>query len=98
MTGPPGTPAVVPGPIDRVHFLDEQRRTRRASWRFSVFAVAAVALSGLPLCLLIYPPLFGLALIVVHAVDLVAPIPEGVWTALEQIARAIPHGWDSLRG
>jgi len=98
MTGPPGTPALVPGPIDRVHFLDEQRRNRRASWRFSVFAVVAVALSGLPLCILISPLLFGLTLIVVHAVDLVAPIPEGVWTALEQIARAIPHGWDSLRG
>jgi Zn-dependent protease with chaperone function len=98
MTGPAGTPALVPGPIDRVHFLDEQRRNRRASWRFSVFAVVAVALSGLPLCILISPLLFGLTMIVVHAVDLVAPIPDDVWTALEQIARAIPHSWDSLRG
>jgi hypothetical protein len=27
----------VPGPVDRVHFFDDQRRNRRASWRFSVF-------------------------------------------------------------
>src|SRR4030095_7870589 len=49
-------------------------------------------------CVRISPLLFGLTMIVVHAVDLVAPIPDDVWTALEQIARAIPHSWDSLRG
>ncbi len=31
----------IPGPVDRVHFEDEQRRYRRKSWRFSVFAAFA---------------------------------------------------------
>ena len=86
------------GPADRVHFLDEQRRNRRASWRFSLFAGVAVALSGLPLCLLISPPLFGLVLIALHVVDLVAPVPPAWWISLEQIARALPHAWAAIRG
>jgi Zn-dependent protease with chaperone function len=86
------------GPIDRVHFLDDQRRHRRASWRFSVFAVVAVALSGLPLCLLISPPLFGLSVVVVHVVDLIAPVPQVWWSTLEQVARAVPNTWATVRG
>ena len=92
------TAAPVPGPVDRVHFLDEQRRNRRASWRFSIFALVAVALSGLPLCILISPVLFGLALVVAHVLNLVVPIPEDVWYGFEQIARAIPNAWAALRG
>ena len=94
----PAPDAAVPGPIDRVHFFDDQRRNRRASWRFSVFAVVAVALSGLPLCLLISPLLFGATLIAVHIIDLVAPVPAWIWDGLEQIARAIPGTWAALTG
>ena len=86
------------GPVDRVHFLDEQRRNRRASWRFSVFAIVALALSGLPLCILLSPPLFGLLLAVVHIVNVVAPVPAQVWHALDDVARAVPHGWAFIRG
>ena len=85
--------AAVPGPVDRVHFLDEQRRHRRASWRFSVFAVATAVLSGLPLSILLSPLLFGLTLVVFHIVDLVAPIPASAWNTLEQVARAVPKTW-----
>ena len=94
----PEQPLVVPGPVDRVHFLDEQRRNRRASWRFSVFAVVAVALSGLPLCMLISPPIFGLTIVVAHLLDLVAPVSPSVWAALEQVARAVPNAWAAIRG
>src|SRR5688572_28439028 len=90
--------AAAPGPVDRVHFLDEQRRNRRASWRFSVFAVAAAALSGLPLSLLLSPLLFGLTLVIFHGVDLVAPIPAWAWQTLEQVARAVPNTWTVMRG
>jgi Zn-dependent protease with chaperone function len=96
--GDPRREFAVPGPVDRVHFHDEQRRNRRASWRFSVFAVAAVALSGLPLCILISPPIFGLTLIVAHLIDLVAPVPPAVWNTLEQVARAVPNAWAAIRG
>lgn len=88
----------VPGPADRVHFLDDQRRHRRASWRFSLFAVVAVALSGLPLCLLISPPLFGLTLIGARLVDLVIPLPEALFRVLEQIARLLPNTWAAVVG
>lgn len=88
----------VPGPVDRVHFLDDQRRNRRASWRFSVFAVVAVALSGLPLCILISPILFGFLVVVAHVVDLVTPVPPRIWDTLEPIARAIPVTWAYITG
>jgi Zn-dependent protease with chaperone function len=90
--------AAVPGPVDRVHFLDEQRRNRRASWRFSVFALAAAVLSGLPLSILLSPLLFGLTLVIFHGVDLVAPIPASAWNTLEQVARAVPYTWAVMRG
>src|SRR5688572_3432483 len=88
----------VPGPISRAHFLDEQRRNRRATWRFSAFAVIAAALSGLPLGILLSPPLFALTLVIVHGVDLVAPIPASVWNALEHVALAVPNTWAVMRG
>jgi hypothetical protein len=85
------------GPVDRVHFLDEPRRNRRACWRFSVFAIVAVALSGLPLCILLSPLLFGLLLAVVHIVNVVAPGPSQAWHALDDVARAVPNGWAIIR-
>jgi hypothetical protein len=48
--------------IDRIHFLDEQRRNRRRSLRFSVFTMVAVGLAGIPLCVLASPLLFGIVL------------------------------------
>ena len=40
-------PVHVPGPVDRVHFLDEQRRYRRATRRFTVLAALAVLITML---------------------------------------------------
>ncbi|HKY22996.1 MAG TPA: hypothetical protein VJM31_17410 [Vicinamibacterales bacterium] len=90
--------ATLPGPVDRVHFLDEQRRNRRASWRFSLFAAVAAVLSGLPLSILLSPVLFGLIVLVVHLVNLFVAIPAGVWSSLEQVARAVPNTWTVMRG
>jgi Zn-dependent protease with chaperone function len=81
-----------------VLFFDEQRRNRRASWRFSAFAVVAVLLSGLPLCLLLSPLLIALTVVIAHVIDVIVPIPLNVWTSLERIARAVPHAWRMLRG
>lgn len=81
-----------------MHFLDDQRRHRRASWRFSLFAVVAVALAGLPLCLLISPPLFGLILIGARVVDLVIPLPDTLFHAMEQIARLLPNTYAAITG
>jgi Zn-dependent protease with chaperone function len=88
----------IPGPVDRTHFFDAQRRHRRASWRWSVVAGVAAVLSGLPLSILLSPLLFGLTLLLLHLVDLAAPVPADLWRACEQIARATPNAWATLRG
>src|SRR5688572_29334372 len=56
--------------LERVHFLDDQRRNRRRSRRFGVFAITAVAIAGLPLCVVIAPLLLGGLLVIAHVVDL----------------------------
>ncbi len=99
MAGPlNATPAVIAGPVDRAHFLDEQRRNRRASWRFSVFAVVAAILSGLPLSILLSPLLFGLIVLIVHVVHLIARVSPETWSTLEQVARVVPTIWGAMRG
>lgn len=65
-----------------VHFLDAQRRNRRRSLRFGVFAVTTVAISGLPLCVLIAPLLLGGVLILAHVVDVFAPLGAEDWALL----------------
>ena len=68
--------------IERVHFLDDQRRNRRRSRRFGVFAITAVAIAGLPLCVVIAPLLLGGLLVIAHVVDLFAPLGAAEWAAL----------------
>jgi Zn-dependent protease with chaperone function len=84
--------------IDRIHFLDEQRRNRRRSLRFSVFAVVAVGLAGIPLCVLASPLLFGLVLIGAHVVDLIAPLSDAQWDRLHDVAFVLPTLWARIRG
>jgi Zn-dependent protease with chaperone function len=85
-------------PSDRIHFLEEQRRNRRRSLRFSIFAVFAVGLAGIPLCVLISPLLFGLVLMGAHLFDLVAPLSETQWDRLHDVAFALPNLWNRVRG
>lgn len=84
--------------IDRVHFLDEQRRNRRRSLRFSAFAVVAVGLAGIPLCVLVSPLLFGIALVGAHVLDLIAPLSDARWDRLHDVAFALPNVWTRIRG
>ena len=83
---------------DRVHFLDEQRRNRRRSLRFGVFAVIAVAVTGLPLCVVIAPLLLGGLLIVAHIVDVFAPLGGVEWAALHDAVFVGPTVWRKLLG
>jgi Zn-dependent protease with chaperone function len=85
-------------PIDRVHFLDEQRRNRRRSRRFTVFAVVAVAVSGIPLCVIAAPLLLGVIIAVMHVGDLVAPFPQAVWDGVHDVVFALPQAWSFVRG
>ena len=83
---------------DRIHFLEAQRRNRRRSLRFMAFAVVAVALAGIPMCVLIAPLLFGVALVAAHLIDLVAPLGDAVWEQLHDLAFALPTVWARILG
>ncbi|HEX6054083.1 MAG TPA: M48 family metalloprotease, partial [Gemmatimonadaceae bacterium] len=84
--------------VERVHFLAEQHRNRRRSARFSVFAVVAVALAGIPLCVILAPFLYGVVLVAAHAGDLVAPLSSRQWEVLHEVAFALPAVWKAVRG
>lgn len=79
----------VPGPVDRESFFEAQRRHRRATWRLSAVCVAAVAIMGIPLSLVLTPVLYALVLLFAHLVDLVAPVPVGFWQALAALASLV---------
>lgn len=84
--------------IDRIHFLDDQRRNRRRSKRFTVFAVVAVAVSGIPLCVIVAPLLLGILIVVMHVADLVAPFPTATWDRVRDVVFALPEVWSLIRG
>ena len=77
-----GSVSPVPGPVDRESFFEAQRRHRRTTWRLSAVCVAAVAVMGIPLSLVLTPVLYTLVLVLAHLADLVAPVPESFWQAL----------------
>jgi Zn-dependent protease with chaperone function len=85
-------------PIDRVHFLDEQRTNRRRSRRFVVFAIVAVALSGIPLCVIVAPLLIGVIIVAMHVADFAAPLSPAMWDRLHDVVFALPALWGFVRG
>ena len=85
-------------PMDRVHFLEAQRRNRRRSLRFGLFAIVSVAIAGLPLCVIIAPLLLGGLLIVAHVVNLFAPLGENTWAMLHDAVFVGPTIYRKLRG
>ena len=80
----------VPGPIDRVHFLDEQHRYRKASRRFSVLAFVAVMITSAPACVVVTPLVFTVLLTVWHIVNAVSPVSAAALTRLRESALLIP--------
>jgi Zn-dependent protease with chaperone function len=83
----------IPGPVDRVHFLDEQRRHRKASRRFSLLAFVAVLITGIPACIVVTPLVFTIVLVVGHIVNAIAP---ETWDWLREGARVIPNAADAI--
>ncbi len=86
----------VPGPVDRVHFLDEQQRYRKASRRFSLLALVAVLITGIPACIVVTPIIFTIVLTIGHIVNAIAPISPEAWAQLREglvpIAKAADAG------
>ena len=86
----------IPGPADRVHFEDEQRRYRRKSWRFSAFASFAAVLTGIPACIVVTPLVYSFALLVAYIINVFVPLHPSTWTGLQTLAEAIPRAVDAI--
>jgi len=69
-------PPAVPGPVDRESFADAQRRHRRAGKLFTVLVVLGLVLTGLPLAGILFPLLFGLAVLTLDVLSLVVTPPD----------------------
>ena len=63
-----------------------------------MFAVTAVAIAGLPLCVVIAPLLLGGVLVVAHLIDLVEPLGPEQWAALHDAVFVGPTLYRKLLG
>lgn len=84
---PPWAP--IPGPVNRTSFFEAQRRNRRATWRLSLFCLLAILFTGIPLSLILAPPLYGLLLLGLALAKRYAAVPPEVWQTLVQIGSSV---------
>ena len=63
-----------------------------------VFAGVAVAIAGVPLCVLVAPLLFGVAITAAHLIDLIVPLSEAAWERVHDVGFVMPSLWARLRG
>ena len=88
--------AHIPGPADRVHFADEQRRYRRKSWRFSALAALSALITGIPACVVATPLVFAVVLVILYVINAISPIAPETWASLERTAQAIPLAVEAI--
>src|SRR5215469_1725 len=71
-------------PRDRESFFDAHRRTRRATWRMSLFCLLSVLVMGI-----------GLALIIADIINSFSPLPAAFWQFSSDLAHLglIAIGW-----
>jgi Zn-dependent protease with chaperone function len=84
-------------PAPRVHFLDEQRRHRRSSAVFAGLVVAALAVSGIPLSILISPLLVALVAVPVRLADMMLDMPRALSAWLDRAFNLLPTMWAAAR-
>src|SRR4030095_1686671 len=82
----------------RIHFLEDQQRNRGRSRRFGVFAITAVAIAGLPLCVVIAPLLLGSLVLIASVVDLFSPLDVADWAVLHDVIFVGPTLYRKLFG
>jgi Zn-dependent protease with chaperone function len=80
-----------------VHFLEEQRRHRRTSALSAALVVVVLAVSGIPLSVLISPLLVAAAAIPVYIADLVFDVPADVTGWLDRAFHLLPTMWSAVR-
>ena len=81
----------------RVHFLDEQRRHRRSSAVSAALVVVVLAISGIPLSVLISPILVAAAAVPVYLADLVFDVPDTITAWLDRTVNLLPTIWSAVR-
>jgi Zn-dependent protease with chaperone function len=81
----------------RVHFLEEQRRHRRTSAVSAALVVVVLAVSGIPLSILISPLVVAAASVPVYLADLVFDIPAEVTGWLDRAFHLLPTMWSAVR-
>jgi hypothetical protein len=86
----------IAGPVDRVHFIDEQRRRRRQTWRFTLLCALAAALVGVPLAMFITPFLFFAILLALRLAQNIVTIPTALATTLSEFAAVAPTFLDTF--
>lgn len=89
-------PAPLPGPADREHFLDAQRRHRRATWRAAAVGIPAVMAAGIPLCVIVTPILLAPIMIAAFVLNGLGLLPPGAWSWVHQAAHILPNTWSAL--
>lgn len=77
--------APIPGPVNRTTFFETQKTNRRATWRLSVFCTLAILFTGIPLSLVLAPPLYGVLLLAVALAKRYGAVPPDVWQTLVQM-------------
>jgi Zn-dependent protease with chaperone function len=88
--------AHVPGPVDRVHFLDEQQRYRRATRRFTALAALAVLITGIPACVIVTPLVFTIAMTVGHIINAISPISPETLETLRGFGQSVSNAADAV--
>jgi Zn-dependent protease with chaperone function len=81
----------------RVHFLEEQRRHRRTGALSAALVVVVLALSGIPLSVVISPFLLASAAVPVYLADLVFDVPTEVTGWLDRVFHLLPTTWAAVR-
>ena len=89
-------PVHVPGPVDRVHFLDEQRRYRRATRRFTALAALAVLITGIPACVIVTPLVFTLAMTIGHIINAISPISPETLETLRGLGKSVSDAANTI--
>lgn len=80
-----------------VHFLEEQRRHRRTSAVSAALVVVVLAVSGIPLSVIVSPLLVAAAAVPVYVADLVFDVPAAVTGWLDRVFNLLPTMWSAVR-
>lgn len=81
--------APIPGPVNRESFFEAQRRNRQATWRLSAVCILAVIFTGIPLSLILAPPVYGLLLLGLAVAKRYVAVPPEIWQTLVQMGSSV---------